>query len=449
MSKNVIEIRPKAYTGPGDVTNYCYVEVANRDSTGKVIADYLAVATTTHLGTVKAWNSSTDTALDSKEYAVKVSSTGAMTVSVPWTDTNTTYSAMSNTNLGLGKTSEASKQGTALNTYAVSGVIYADINATNVTNALGFIPISPTSLSTTLASYVTTSSLSTTLSSYATTSAMNTAIANAITGVIKFKGSDTYENIIAKTGMTNGDMWNATNEHSEELSDGTVKTWEAGTNWVWESEDSSWKPYGRSTVDLSTYCTDAELTTKLASYCTTTTYNALAGRVSLIEEQYLSNLPTADQYATGDYHLGVQYISSWTDDNYHTYKRAYMQKDGFYVATDPYSNGVLDREDYTLYQDQKITYSTANGQADIILMLPSPVSGTYTIATTDDLSSYLTTANAASTYLTISSASSTYLTITNASSTYQKIFTSATGITISGTTISADFKSGGTMSVNW
>jgi hypothetical protein len=126
-----------------------------------------------------------------------------------------------------------------------------------------------------------------------------------------------------------------------------------------------------------------------------------------------------------------------------------MQKDGFYVATDPYSNGVLDRKDYTLYQDQKITYSTANGQADIILMLPSPVSGTYTIATTDDLSSYLTTANAASTYLTISSASSTYLTITNASSTYQKIFTSATGITISGTTISADFKAGGTMSVNW
>jgi hypothetical protein len=253
MSKNVIEIRPKAYTGPGDVTNYCYVEVANRDSTGKVIADYLAVATTTHLGTVKAWNSSTDPALDSKEYAVKVSSTGAMTVSVPWTGTGTTCSAMSNTNLGLGKTSEASKQGTALNTYAVSGVIYADINATNVTNALGFIPISPTSLSTTLASYVTTSSLSTTLSSYATTSAMNTAIANAITGVIKFKGSDTYENIIAKTGMANGDMWNATNEHSEELSDGTVKTWEAGTNWVWESEDSSWKPYGRSTVDLSAY----------------------------------------------------------------------------------------------------------------------------------------------------------------------------------------------------
>lgn len=434
MSKNVIEIRPKAYTGPGDVTNYCYVEVANRDSTGKVIADYLAVATTTHLGTVKAWNSSTDPALDSKEYAVKVSSTGAMTVSVPWTDTSTTCSAMSNTNLGLGKTSEASKQGTALNTYAVSGVIYADVNATNVTNALGFIPISPTSLSTTLASYVTTSSLSTTLSSYATTSAMNTAIANAITGVIKFKGSDTYENIIAKTGMANGDMWNATDEYSETLSDGQVKTWEAGTNWVWESEDSSWKPYGRSTIDLSFY--------QFA-------YNALEGRVSLIEGQYLSNLPTADQYATGDYHLGVQYISSWTDDNYHTYKRAYMQKDGFYVATDPYSNGVLDREDYTLYQDQKITYSTANGQADIILMLPSPVSGTYTIATTDDLSSYLTTANAASTYLTISSASSTYLTITNASSTYQKIFTSATGITISGTTISADFKSGGTMSVSW
>ena len=72
-----------------------------------------------------------------------------------------------------------------------------------------------------------------------------------ISSVYRVKGSCTYEELLTKTGQTEGDVWNVTNAHDNVP---------AGTNYVWAKDEgettAKWDALG-GTIDLSPYATTA------------------------------------------------------------------------------------------------------------------------------------------------------------------------------------------------
>lgn len=72
-----------------------------------------------------------------------------------------------------------------------------------------------------------------------------------ISSVYRVKGSCTYEELLAKTGKTEGDVWNVTDAHDNVP---------AGTNYVWAKDEgettAKWDALG-GTIDLSPYATTA------------------------------------------------------------------------------------------------------------------------------------------------------------------------------------------------
>ena len=77
------------------------------------------------------------------------------------------------------------------------------------------------------------------------------AIKTSITTAYIYRGSDTYENIAAKTDAQVGDVWNST------TANGNIP---AGTNYAWNG--TSWDALGGE-VDLSAYATTESVTTAL------------------------------------------------------------------------------------------------------------------------------------------------------------------------------------------
>jgi hypothetical protein len=75
-----------------DSTGYCYVVAANRyinydnsadSQNGIDLVAATRIPTTTALGVVKIWNTDTDGALGTTDYAISVSANGGMKVTVP------------------------------------------------------------------------------------------------------------------------------------------------------------------------------------------------------------------------------------------------------------------------------------------------------------------------------------------------------------------------------
>lgn len=84
-------------------------------------------------------------------------------------------------------------------------------------------------------------------------------IAKAVSSVYKVKGTCTYEELLAKTGQTEGDVWNVTDAHDNVP---------AGTNYVWakgEGETTAkWDALG-GTIDLSPYFKTVDFNTTLTA----------------------------------------------------------------------------------------------------------------------------------------------------------------------------------------
>lgn len=108
-----------------------------------------------------------------------------------------------------------------------------------------------------------------------------------ISSVYRVKGSCTYEELLAKTGQTEGDVWNVTDAHDKVP---------AGTNYVWakgEGETTAkWDALG-GTIDLS-------------PYATTTITDGLKSRLDTAE----SNINTLTG-ATGTLNTSITTIQGW------------------------------------------------------------------------------------------------------------------------------------------
>jgi hypothetical protein len=81
--------------------------------------------------------------------------------------------------------------------------------------------------------------------------AVENEINSKISSVYRVKGSCTYEELLTKTGQTEGDVWNVTDAHDNVP---------AGTNYVWAKDEgettAKWDALG-GTIDLSPYATTA------------------------------------------------------------------------------------------------------------------------------------------------------------------------------------------------
>lgn len=75
----------------------------NPDMTKYVLKDEIPAATSEKIGGIKSQKTGTTSG---KDYKVEVASDGTAKVNVPWTDTNTTYSAADTSTLGLVKQAE-------------------------------------------------------------------------------------------------------------------------------------------------------------------------------------------------------------------------------------------------------------------------------------------------------------------------------------------------------
>lgn len=179
---------------------------------------------------------------------------------------------------------------------------------------------------------------------------VDTKIKASISSVYRVKGSCTYDELLAKSGQIEGDVWNVTNAHENVP---------AGTNYVWakgEGETTAkWDALG-GTVDLSTYATKTYVNDALTGV-TGTGKDSIVTRLNTAESDITKLKESASTLNTG-----VQTIKGWKINDK-------------FISGSPILNGTDIKVDATSAQTLKDAIAAAKTAGDNAMTYATGVSG--------------------------------------------------------------------------
>ena len=93
---------------------------------------------------------------------------------------------------------------------------------------------------------------------------MDRYIKGLITGLYRFRGTVSYNDLVNKTGVEAGDVYNVNEKFitTDAFLEGSGKTYDAGTNVVW-TDQNKWDVMGGLSIDLSDYATNESVEEKI------------------------------------------------------------------------------------------------------------------------------------------------------------------------------------------